>query len=159
MNLSQFCTQSIFGSNSTYIYCVMALHHRLGLCQKCLRVQSNYIIWKMNFSAGLSFFTNLVLKHLGSVFGCHTDSSIRIYTISFRNLAAMIQCSDFLKLYNTHTGKPLVGISLIGMELMFSEYILGQYLTLMSDVISWVEEEHEKMSKKLIQKNNLVFRN
>ena len=28
------------------------------------------------------------------------------------------------------------------MELMFSEYILGQYLT----VISWVKEEHEIMS-------------
>ena len=34
------------------------------------------------------------------------------------------------------------------MELMFSEYILGQYLTLISDVISWVEEEHEIMSDK-----------
>ena len=34
------------------------------------------------------------------------------------------------------------------MELMFSEYILGQYLTLMSDVISWVEEEHEIMPDK-----------
>ena len=31
---------------------------------------------------------------------------------------------------------------------MFSEYILGQYLTLISDVISWVEEEHEIMSNK-----------
>ena len=31
------------------------------------------------------------------------------------------------------------------MELMFSEYILGQYLTLISDVISWIEEEHEIM--------------
>ena len=42
----------------------------------------------MNFSAGLSLFTNLLLKNLGSVFGCHTDSSIRIYsTISFSNLA------------------------------------------------------------------------
>ena len=30
---------------------------------------------------------------------------------------------------------------------MFSEYILGQYLTLISD-ISWVEEEHEIMSDK-----------
>ena len=29
---------------------------------------------------------------------------------------------------------------------MFSEYILGQYLTLISDVISWVEGEHEIMS-------------
>ena len=102
----------------------------------------------MNFSAGLRPFTNLVLKNFGSVFGCHTDSSIRSYTISFSNLAAMIYCSDVLKLYNTHTGKPLVGISLIGMELMFSEYILGQYLTLISDVISWVEEEHEIISKK-----------
>ena len=34
------------------------------------------------------------------------------------------------------------------MELMFSEYILGQYLTLISDVINWVEEEHEIMSDK-----------
>ena len=64
----------------------------------------------------------------------------------------MIWCSDFLKLYNTHTGKPLVGISLIGMELMFSEYILGQYLTLISDVISWVEQEHEITSNKSLFK-------
>ena len=47
----------------------------------------------------------------------------------------------------THTGKHLVGISPTGMELMFSEYILGQYLTLISDVISWGEEEHEIMDK------------
>ena len=56
----------------------------------------------------------------------------------------LVQC--FLKLYSTHTGKPLVGISPIGLKLMFSEYILGQYLTPISDVISWVEEEHEIMS-------------
>ena len=30
----------------------------------------------MNFSAGLSLFTNLVLKILGSLFGCHTNSSM-----------------------------------------------------------------------------------
>ena len=47
---------------------------------------------------------------------------------------------------NTHSGNPLAGISPIAMELMFSEYILGQYLTLTSDVISWVEGEHEIMS-------------
>ena len=58
----------------------------------------------------------------------------------------LVQC--FLKLYSTHTGKPLVGISQIGMKLMFSECILGQYLTLISDVISWVEKEHEIMSDK-----------
>ena len=46
--------------------------------------------------------------------------------------------------YITHSGN---GIFLIGMELMFSEYILGQYLTLISDVISWGEEEHEIMDK------------
>ena len=55
---------------------------------------------------------------------------------------------DFLKLYKTHTGKPLVGISAIGMELIFSEYILGQYLTQISDVISWIEEKHEIMPEK-----------
>ena len=31
---------------------------------------------------------------------------------------------------------------------MFSEYILGQYLTLISDVIGWVEEQYEIMSDK-----------
>ena len=81
----------------------------------------------MNFSAGLRLFKNLVLKHLGSVFGYHTDSSIRIHT---------------------HTGKHLVEISPIGMELMFIKYILGQYMTLTSDVVSWVEEDHEIMSDK-----------
>ena len=34
------------------------------------------------------------------------------------------------------------------MEFMFSEYILGQYPTLISDVISGAEEEHEIMSDK-----------
>ena len=34
------------------------------------------------------------------------------------------------------------------MELMFIEHILGQYLILISDVISWVEEENEIMSDK-----------
>ena len=60
----------------------------------------------------------------------------------------MILCSDFLKLYKIHTGKPLVGNSPIGMELMFSKYTLGQYLVVTSDTISWVEEEHEIMSDK-----------
>ena len=35
-------------------------------------------------SAALSLFTNLVLKHLGSVFGDHTDSSIRIYDARYK---------------------------------------------------------------------------
>ena len=92
----------------------------------------------MNFSPGLSLFTNFVLKTLGSVFGCHTNSWIQIYnTISFSTIR-----------YITHILGNLVGISPIGMELMFSEYILGQYLTLISDVISWIEEEHEIMSDK-----------
>ena len=38
----------------------------------------------MNFSAGLSLFTNLVLKDLGSVFGRHIDSLIRIYNAKFQ---------------------------------------------------------------------------
>ena len=33
----------------------------------------------MNFSAGLRLLTDLVLKNLGAVFGCHADPSIRIY--------------------------------------------------------------------------------
>ena len=34
------------------------------------------------------------------------------------------------------------------MELMFNEYVLGHYLSLISNVISWVEEEYEIMSDK-----------
>ena len=49
---------------------------------------------------------------------------------------------------NFSAGLILVGISLTDVELMFIEYILGQYLTLISDVINWVEEEHEIMSCK-----------
>ena len=73
----------------------------------------------MNFSAGLSLFTNLVLKMLGSVFGCHTNSSIQICnTVSFSNLAAMILVQRFSiteelnsENYITHTWKSSVGIS------------------------------------------------
>ena len=47
------------------------------------------------------------------------------------------------------------------MELMFSFYILGQYLTLIShkkcDVISWVEEEHEIITDKGFLKDNGFF--
>ena len=54
---------------------------------------------------------------------------------------------------NTHTAKPLTGISSIGMEIIFSEIhfgsILGSNITeKISDVISWVEEEHEITSGK-----------
>ena len=86
----------------------------------------------MNFSAGLSLSTNLVLKNLGSVFGCHTDSSIRIYDIKFQQPGYYHFSAVSLKLFKTHIGKTLVGISATGMESMFSEYILGQYLTLIS---------------------------
>ena len=70
----------------------------------------------MNFSAGRSLLTDLVLKNLGSA------TVIPIYDtmISVQWLSEII----------THTGKPLIGISPIGMESMFSEYILGHYLTL-----------------------------
>ena len=38
----------------------------------------------MNFSVGLSLLTDLVLKYLGPVFGCHADSLIRIYDNKFQ---------------------------------------------------------------------------
>ena len=41
----------------------------------------------MNFSGGLSLFMNFVLKNLGPVFGCHTDSSIRISNSKFQQPA------------------------------------------------------------------------
>ena len=49
--------------------------------------------------------------------------------------------------YITHILGKIVGTFPIGMELMFSEYILGD-LTLISDVISWVVEEQQTMSDK-----------
>ena len=47
---------------------------------------------------------------------------------------------------------------------MLNKYILGQYLTPISDVISWVEEKHDIMLDKgslnsLCQKYDPVFRN
>ena len=57
-------------------------------------------------------------------------------------------CYDFSAVTFSNYITHILGISPVGMELMFSEYILGQYLTLISDVISWVEEEHEIMSDK-----------
>ena len=90
----------------------------------------------MNFSAGLSLSTDLVLKNwTQSDYKFQQPGNYDFSTVTLSN-------------YKAHTGKSLVGISPIGMELMFSEYILGQYLTLISDVISWVEEEHEIMSDK-----------
>ena len=87
----------------------------------------------MNFSAGLSLY-----KLCSKKFGLSIWVSYLFVDTNY----------NFLKLYNTHTGKPLVGISAIGMELMLSEYILGQSLTLISEMISWVEEKHEIMSDK-----------
>ena len=70
----------------------------------------------MNFSSGLSLFTNLVLKNLGSVFGCHTDSLIWIYNTKFKQPG----CYDFsaatFSNYITPTAKPVAGISPIGMS-------------------------------------------
>ena len=65
VNLSQFCTQSIFGNNGTYIYCVLEWNWRpftmVGACVKNFfeefRVTTLSEKWT---SAGL--FTNLVLK-------------------------------------------------------------------------------------------------
>ena len=39
---------------------------------------------------------------------------------------------------------------------MFSEYILDLYLTLISDVISWDEEEHEIMADKKFLKQLML---
>ena len=68
----------------------------------------------MNFSAGLRLFTNLVLKNLGSAF---IDTNIQHYKFQQPG------CYDFsaVILYNTHTGKPLLRISSVGMEIMFSD--------------------------------------
>ena len=131
MNLSQFCTQSIFGNNGTYICCVLEWNWRpstmVGACAKIFLKSLEWLHYLNNklFSWSKSFYK----KKLGSVFACHTDSSIQIYnTISFSNLSKILG-QWLLQVILTHTGKDLVGISSIGMELMFSEYILGQYLT------------------------------
>ena len=95
----------------------------------------------MNFSAGLSLFTDLVLINLGSIFGSHTDSSVLIYeTVSLSNLAAMILVQWPSKVYNTHWENFSWNFSNWNRT-----YILWIYLTQRekSDVIGWVEEEHE----------------
>ena len=92
--LNQFCTQSSFGNNGTYIYCVLEWNWKLsimiGACVKFFkefRVTTLSEKWTFQLDC---LFKNLVLKNLGSVFGFHTDSSIRIYnTVSFSNLGTM----------------------------------------------------------------------
>ena len=55
----------------------------------------------MNFSAGLIFLTGLVLKKLGSVFGCHTDSLKEIYDTKFQQPGYYVSAVTFSK-YLTH---------------------------------------------------------
>ena len=76
---------------------------------------------------------------MGSVFGCHTDSSIKIYNTMFYQPDYYDFRPVLSQIIQTHNGKPLVGISPIGRELMFSEYILGQYLTLISQRKIWCD--------------------
>ena len=111
----------------------------------------------MNLS---QFCTQGILENNGTYIYCVPEwnwwpstivgACAKIFLKSFRvtKPCSYKPCNDFVELYNTHTGKHLVGISPIGMDLIFSEYILGQYLTLISDVISWFEEEHKIMSDK-----------
>ena len=80
-----------------YIYLLCArvekktINHGWGLCEIFFEEFRVTTLSEKCFSAGPSLFRNLVLKILGSLFGCHTDSLIRIYnTISFSNLATMI---------------------------------------------------------------------
>ena len=55
----------------------------------------------MNFSAGLSLLTDLALKNLGSVFGCHTDLFKQIYDTKFQQPGYYVSAVTFSK-YLTH---------------------------------------------------------
>ena len=81
----------------------------------------------MRFTAVLvSLYKYYSKKKLGSIFGCPyqiNDTSIPLgTTLSYSNLATMIlvHWSSQVIQY-TYTGKPLVGISPVEMEFMFSE--------------------------------------
>ena len=58
----------------------------------------------MNFSAGLSLLTDLVLENLGSVFGCHADSSIQIWDTKFQQPGYHdFSVATFSNYFLTHT--------------------------------------------------------
>ena len=75
-NLSQCCTQSFFGRNGTYIYCVLECNWRpstmVGACVKNFFKSLGYLDWLKKWTSPLVYglFTNLVLKHSSSIFGC-----------------------------------------------------------------------------------------
>ena len=78
-----------------YLFCARveknAMNHGWGMCENFFEEFRVTTLSEKCFSAGPSLFRNLVLKILGSLFGSHADSLIRIHnTISFSNLATMI---------------------------------------------------------------------
>ena len=61
MNLRQFCTQSIFGNNGTYTYCVLEWNWSpSAMVEACVKNDFKGFrvttFTKINFSAGLSLF-------------------------------------------------------------------------------------------------------
>ena len=95
----------------------------------------------MHFSTGLWSFYKLRSKKSGLNIWVHIPIHLYEYTsrydtVSYSNLATMILArwlSQFIS--NTHTGKPLVGISLGSI----SDSNIAEKK---SGVIIWVEEEH-----------------
>ena len=105
----------------------------------------------MNFSAGLSLLTKLVLKKFGlSIWVPYWFIDTNIRHCKFQQPGYYDFNAVTFSNYITHTGKPVVGVSPIGMELMFSEYILGQYLALTRQTKIWCDL---KEGRKTLRKN------
>ena len=123
----------------------------------------------MNFSAGLNLFTKL-LKNLGSVFGCHSDSLIRIYDIvSFSNLATITlvqwlsqiikhtDLENFSRIFSNWDG---VNVQWIYPGSISDSNITEKSLMWLAGLRKNVKSCQIKRSlNSLWQKNNPVFRN
>ena len=124
-----------FGQNFTYICWVLERNWRpptmVGSSVKNLfGILSIWFGLKCTLQLVYRLFTNLVLKTSGSIFRCpyrFDGTNIPLdTTLSYSNLATMILVHWLSAvIQNTYTGKPLVGISPIGMELTFSKIYPG----------------------------------
>ena len=137
MNLSQFCTHSIFGNNGTYIYCVLEWNWRpctmVGACVKNVFKSLEYVIWKMNFSAGLSLCT----KACSEKFGLSTWVPYWFIDTNIQHLFYFHFIYSWLKITHLHTKKSLYSLYSNNIELI--------------DVNSVTEQEMQSFPKEFLK--------
>ena len=145
MNLWNFFTQSVFGNNGTYIYCVLDWDWRrsatIGACVNFFRsldllhyLENELLSWSKSFCKPCSEKFGL------SVWMPYWFIYMNIQHCKFQQPGYYDFSAATFSNYITHIlGKTLAGISPTGTSLINNEYILNQYLTLISQRKIWCD--------------------